>query len=65
MLLHEFFEGFGENADDTTYEFFELVALLGLVLFMFEWYKILTKLKIKQKAEIGQSTSNLMNLKEE
>ena len=65
MLLHEFFEDFGENADDTTYEFFELMALLGLVLFMFEWYKILTKFKRKQKAEIGQFTSNLMNSKEE
>ncbi len=53
MLLHEFFEGFGENADDTTYEFFELMALLGLVLFMFEWYNILKKLKRRQKAENG------------
>ena len=58
MLLHEFFKSVGENADDTTYEFFELMALLGLVLFMFEWYKILTKFKRKQKAEIGQFTSN-------
>lgn len=53
MFLHEFFEDFGENADDTTYEFFELIALLGLVLFMFEWYKILKKLKRRQKAENG------------
>ncbi len=53
MLLHEIFEGFGENADDTTYEFFELVALLGLVLFMFEWYRILRKLKRQQKADNG------------
>ena len=60
MLLHEIFEGFGENADDTTYEFFELVALLGLVLFMFEWYRILRKLKRQQKADNGQFTSNLM-----
>ena len=51
MLLHEFLEGLGENADDTTYEFFELMALLGLVLFMIEWHKILKKLKRKQKAE--------------
>ncbi len=63
MLLHEFLEGFGENADDTTYEFFELMALLGLTLFMFEWNKILKNLKRKQKAEIGQFTSNLMRLK--
>lgn len=60
MLLHEFLEGFGENADETTYEFFELIALLGLVLFMIEWYKILNKLKRKQKDEIGQFTSNSM-----
>ena len=53
MLLHEFFEDFGKNADDTTYEFFELMALLGLVLFMFEWYKILNKLKSRQKSENG------------
>ncbi len=50
MLLHEFLEGFGENAPDTTtYEFFELIALLGLVLFMCEWYGILRKFKRKQK----------------
>lgn len=60
MLLHEFLEGFRENADETTYEFFELIALLGLVLFMIEWYKILNKLKRKQKDEIGQFTSNSM-----
>ncbi len=58
MLLHEFFESFGEKADDTTYEFFELMAFLGLVLFLFEWYKILMKLKRKQKAEVGQDISN-------
>lgn len=60
MLLHEFLEVFGENVDDTTYEFFELMALLGLSLFMFEWYKILKKLKRKQKAEIGQFNFNSM-----
>jgi hypothetical protein len=54
MLLHVFFGSFGKNVDDTTYEFFEFMALLGLILFMFEWYKILKKLKRKQKAEIGQ-----------
>ncbi len=49
MLIHEFLEGLGENAPDyTTYEFFELMALLGLVLFMIEWLKILRKLKRKQ-----------------
>jgi hypothetical protein len=50
MLLHEFLEGLEENAPDTTsYEFFELMALLGLVLFMYEWYRILRTLKRKQK----------------
>ncbi len=49
MLIHEFLEGLGENApDSTTYEFFEMMALLGLVLFMNEWRKILRKLKRKQ-----------------
>ena len=58
MLLHEFFEDFGENADATTYELFELLALSGLFLFMGEWYKILKKLQRKQKVEVGQFTSN-------
>ncbi len=49
MLLHEFLEDFGGGADDTTYELFELLALLGLLLFMLEWHKILKKLKRKQK----------------
>lgn len=50
MLLHEFLEGFGENEPDTTsYEFFELMALIGLVLFMYEWYRILRTSKRKQK----------------
>ena len=36
MLIHELFESLGENApDDTTYEFFEMIGLLGLVLFIF------------------------------
>jgi len=49
MLIHEFLEGLGENAiDSTTYKFFELMAFLGLVLFMNEWLKILRKLKRKQ-----------------
>ena len=65
MLLHEFFEGFGENADDTTYEFFELMALLGLTLFMLEWHTILKNLKRKQKTEIRQRTSNLMRIEED
>ncbi len=49
MLIHEFFEGFGENAPDyTTFEFFEMIGLLGLVLFVNEWLKILRELKKKQ-----------------
>ncbi len=52
MLIHEFLEGFGSNAPDyTTYEFFELMGFLGLVLFMNEWRKILRKLKKKQSPE--------------
>ncbi|MBU3968505.1 MAG: hypothetical protein KKG76_14230 [Euryarchaeota archaeon] len=40
----------GSIIDDyTTYEFFEMMALLGLVLFMIEWLKILRKLKKKQQ----------------
>ena len=50
MIIHEFLEGFEKQvADYTTYKFFEFMALLGLVLFMFEWHKILKKLKKKQK----------------
>jgi hypothetical protein len=49
MLIHEFFQGLGENAPDyTTYEFFEMIGLLGMVLFVNEWLKILRKLKKKQ-----------------
>ncbi|MCX9087798.1 MAG: hypothetical protein OIN90_09595, partial [Candidatus Methanoperedens sp.] len=55
MLIHKFLEGFEENVpDDTTFHFFQLMALLGLVLFMLEWYKISKKLKRKQNIEIGQ-----------
>ncbi|CAG0959300.1 hypothetical protein METP3_00729 [Methanosarcinales archaeon] len=57
MLIHKFLEGFEENVpDDTTFHFFQLMALLGLVLFMLEWYKISKKLKRKQNIEIGQIT---------
>ncbi len=46
MFLHEFLEGFEEDvADYATYEFFELIALLGLVLFLYDWHKTLKKLK--------------------
>lgn len=46
MILHEFFEGLEKDAPDfVTYELFELIALSGLVLFLYEWHKILVKLK--------------------
>jgi cytochrome bd-type quinol oxidase subunit 2 len=46
MLLHEFLQGFGKNvADYATYELLELIALVGLVLFLYEWNKTLKKLK--------------------
>lgn len=46
MLIHEFLEGLEKDAPDyTTYEMFELIALLGLVLFFYEWHNILKKLK--------------------
>ncbi len=46
MILHEFLEGFEKDvADYTTYELLELIALLGLVLFLYEWHKTLKKLK--------------------
>ena len=46
MIIHEFFEGLEKEAPDyATYELLELVALSGLVLFLYEWHKILLKLK--------------------
>jgi ABC-type transport system involved in cytochrome c biogenesis permease subunit len=46
MLSHEIFEGLEKlTPDSTTYELFELIAFSGLVLFLYEWYKIFTKLK--------------------
>ncbi len=54
MLSHELFEGLEELAlDATTYELFELVAFSGLVLFFYEWYKILNKLKKKSAGEFS------------
>ncbi len=48
MVVHELFEGIEKDAPDyTTYELFELIALIGLVLFFYEWNKILKKLKNK------------------
>ncbi len=48
MIIHEFLEGF-EEPDSTTYEFFELIALSGLILFMWEWNKLLKKIKKMQQ----------------
>ncbi|MFZ3058330.1 MAG: hypothetical protein WA102_01210 [Candidatus Methanoperedens sp.] len=49
MLIHEFLEGLEKDAPDyTTYEMFELIALLGLVLFFYEWHVILKKRKKKE-----------------
>ena len=46
MLSHEFFEGLEDlTPDSTTYELFELIAFSGLVLFLYEWYKILNNIK--------------------
>jgi hypothetical protein len=37
MIVHELFQGLDKIAPDyTTYEMFELIALLGLVLFFYE-----------------------------
>lgn len=42
MLIHEFSEGLETDAPDfATEELFELIAFLGLVLFLFEWKKML------------------------
>ncbi len=46
MLIHEFFEGLEKDAADyTTYELFELLAVVGAVLFLYEWHRTLKKLK--------------------
>lgn|SRR5574341_508376 len=48
MVIHEFLEGLEKDAPDyTTYEMFEFLSLMGLVLFLYEWHKILKKLKKK------------------
>ncbi len=54
MLSHEFFEGLEEfSPDSTTYELFELIAFMGLVLFFLEWYNIINKIKKKTKSEMS------------
>ena len=46
MPFQVFFEGLGElGPDSTTYELFNLIAFSGLVLFFYEWYKLLNKVK--------------------
>jgi hypothetical protein len=46
MLVHEFFEGFEkESLDYVSYELLEMIALLGLVLFFYEWHKMMKKYK--------------------
>ena len=48
ILIHELFEGLEKDAPDfVTYEIFELIALSGFVLFLYEWYKIFRKMKQK------------------
>lgn len=48
MVIHELFEGLEKDVPDfVTYEMFELIALSGFVLFFYEWYKILKKMKQK------------------
>ncbi len=48
MLIHEYFEGIEKDIDYVIYEIFEFIALLGLVLFFYEWYKILNSYKSKK-----------------
>lgn len=46
MIIHELLEGIEENAPDfVTYEFLELLALLGFALFFYEWNKLLKSIK--------------------
>ena len=53
MLIHIFLESLNEyTPDTTTYELFQLIALLGIVLFLNEWNKILKGMKKLQKAKV-------------
>lgn len=53
MLIHNFLESLDQNEPDfATYELFELIALLGLILFLNEWYKILNVLKKNNENKI-------------
>jgi len=59
MLSHEFFEGLEElTPDSTTYELFELIAFSGLVLFFYEWYKILNNIKKGTKMNLEANASH-------
>lgn len=46
MIVHELLEGLEKNAPDfVTYEFLELLALIGLALFFYEWLRVLKSIK--------------------
>ena len=48
IVIHELLEGFEKDAPDfVTYELFELIAISGLVLFLYEWHKIFKNMKKK------------------
>jgi hypothetical protein len=48
ILIHELFEGLEKNAPDyVTYEIFELIAISGFVLFLYEWHKVFKKMRKK------------------
>ena len=52
MIVHELLEGIEKYVlDFTTYEFLELLALAGLVLFFYEWYRLLKSIKTVDKTD--------------
>lgn len=49
IVIHELLDGFEKDMlDFVTYEVFELIALSGFALFLYEWHKILNKMKKKE-----------------
>lgn len=53
IVIHELLEGFEKDAPDfVTYEMFELIALSGFVLFLYEWNKIFKKMKEKNPDQL-------------
>lgn len=49
MIIHEFTEGLEKDAiDNTTYELLELIAFLGLVMFLYEWRRILKSQRMEE-----------------